>query len=44
LLAFMIKYAYSSFVDTYFSFYRGRTMKMISLMCKVLASSTLDRG
>jgi hypothetical protein len=29
---FMIKYAYSSFVDTYFPFYRGKTTKMLSLM------------
>jgi hypothetical protein len=28
---FMIKYAYSSFANTYFSFYCGRTMKTISL-------------
>jgi hypothetical protein len=41
---FMIKYAYSSFVDTYFSFYRGRTIKILLLMCKVLASSILERS
>jgi hypothetical protein len=44
LLTFMIKYAYSSFVDTYLSFYCGRTKKVLSLMRKVLASSTLERG
>jgi hypothetical protein len=27
MLTFMIKYAYSSFVDTYFSFYHGGTTK-----------------
>jgi hypothetical protein len=32
-MMFMIKYAYSFFYDTYFSFYHGRTMKMLSLMC-----------
>jgi hypothetical protein len=31
LSMFMIKYAYSSFANTHFSFYRGRTMKMLSL-------------
>jgi hypothetical protein len=41
---FMIKYAYSSFTDTYFSFYRDRTTKMLSLMGKVIPSSTLERG
>jgi hypothetical protein len=40
----MIKYAYSSFANTYFLFYRGKTMKMISLTHKVLASSTLEKG
>jgi hypothetical protein len=44
LSMFMIKYAYSYFANTYFSFYRGRTTKMLSLMRKVLASSTLERG
>jgi hypothetical protein len=27
----MIKYAYSSFANTYFLFYQGRTMKTLSL-------------
>jgi hypothetical protein len=44
LLMFMIKYAYSYFANAYFSFYRGRTTKMLSLMQQVLASSTLERG
>jgi hypothetical protein len=39
----MIKYAYSSFANTYFSFYHGRTTKTLSLMQQVLASSTLER-
>jgi hypothetical protein len=43
LSTFKIKFAYSSFADTYFSFYHGRTTKMLSLMCKVLAWSTLDK-
>jgi hypothetical protein len=43
-LTFMIKYAYSSFADIYFSFYHGRTTKMLSLIRMVLASSTLERG
>jgi hypothetical protein len=43
LWTFMIKHAYLSFANTYFSFYHGRTTKMLSLMCKVLASSTLER-
>jgi hypothetical protein len=38
----MIKYTYSFFTDTYFLFYRGRTMKMLSLTRKILASSTLE--
>jgi hypothetical protein len=42
LSIFMIKYAYSFFTDTYFLFYRGRTMKMLSLTRKILASSTLE--
>jgi hypothetical protein len=41
---FMIKYAYLSFIDTYFLFYRGKTTKMLSLMRKVLALTTLERG
>jgi hypothetical protein len=40
----MIKYAHSYFVDTYLSFYCGRTMKMLSLTYNILASSTLERG
>jgi hypothetical protein len=44
LSMFIIKYTYLSFVDTYLSFYHGETMKMLSLMCKVLVSSTLERG
>jgi hypothetical protein len=44
LLMFMIKYAYSSFANTYFSFYHGSTMKMLSLTQQFLASTTLDRG
>jgi hypothetical protein len=40
----MIKYAYSSFANTYFPFYHGKTTKMFSLTCKVLALSTLERG
>jgi hypothetical protein len=44
LSMFMIKYTYSSFVNAYFLFYRGRTMKMVSLMRKVLTLSTLERG
>jgi hypothetical protein len=44
LLVFMIKYAYSSFASTYFLFYRGKTMKTLSLTQWVLASSTLERG
>jgi hypothetical protein len=32
----MIKYAYSSFADTYFSFYHGKTIKMLSLMSSSL--------
>jgi hypothetical protein len=43
LSTFMIKYAYSSFTDTYFLFYRGRTIKMLLLMRKILASITLER-
>jgi hypothetical protein len=41
---FMIKYAYSPFANTYFSFYHGKTMKTLSLTQRVLASSTLERG
>jgi hypothetical protein len=44
LSLFMIKYVYSSFDNTYLSFYRDRTMKMISLTRKAIASSTLERG
>jgi hypothetical protein len=40
----VIKYVYSSFADTYFSFYRSRTMNMLSLTCKVLALSTVERS
>jgi hypothetical protein len=40
----MIKYAYLSFANTYFSFYHGRTMKILSLTEQVLASSILERG
>jgi hypothetical protein len=40
----MIKYAYSYFAHTYFSFYHARIMKMLSVMCKVLALSTLEGG
>jgi hypothetical protein len=40
----MIKYAYSSFANTYFSFYRGKTTKTLSLTQQVLASSTLEGG
>jgi hypothetical protein len=40
----MIKYGYSSFDNIYFSFYRDRITKMLSLMHMVLASSTLERG
>jgi hypothetical protein len=43
LSMFMVKYAYSSFANTYFSFYRGRTMNTLSLTQEVLASSTLER-
>jgi hypothetical protein len=39
----MIKYEYSYFANTYFSFYHGNTMKMLSLMYKVLASSIRER-
>jgi hypothetical protein len=42
LSTFIIKYAYAYFVDTYFSFDHSRTMKMLSLMCMVLVSSTLE--
>jgi hypothetical protein len=42
LSMFMIKYVYSSFANTYFSFYHDRIMKMLLLMCKVLALSTLE--
>jgi hypothetical protein len=41
---FMIKYAYSSFANIYFSFYRDRTTKMLPLIFNVLAWSTLKRG
>jgi hypothetical protein len=52
LSMFMIKYAYSSSANTYFLFYCGGTMKMLSLTHTkmlslthtVLASSTLERG
>jgi hypothetical protein len=44
LSMFMIKYEYSPFTDTYFSFYHSRTIKMLLLMHMVLASSTLERG
>jgi hypothetical protein len=44
LSMFMIKYAYSSFANTHFSFYHGRIMKTLSLMQQILASSTLERG
>jgi hypothetical protein len=44
LLMFMIKYVYSSFDNTYFSLYRGWTMKMLSVMQQVLALSILERG
>jgi hypothetical protein len=44
LSTFMIKYVYSSFADTYLSLFHGRIIKMLSLMRKVLASSTLERG
>jgi hypothetical protein len=44
LSMFMIKYVYSSFANTYFSFYRSRTTKMLSLMQQVLALSTIERG
>jgi hypothetical protein len=41
---FMIKYVYSSFADTYFLFYCDTTTKLLSLMCKVLALSTLKKS
>jgi hypothetical protein len=40
----MIEYVYSSFTDTCFSSYLGRTTKIFSLMQKVLLSSTLQIG